>query len=143
MEDEARTVTATATTEALTEAWLRTVTAGRHEAVADLFAADGVLWGTMSARVRRTRADIVQYFAWFAHLEGLEVASVVHHPAVVGGDVHLNHALVTWRWTGQPAPVEARMSFVFRGSQLVALHSSNVPAPAPPGLEGEEEEEEA
>ncbi|KAG5182649.1 hypothetical protein JKP88DRAFT_208654 [Tribonema minus] len=127
-----------------TDLWLRTVTSGTANAARDtaqLYAPDGVLWGTLSEEVRDTPAEIFDYFDYFANKPHLRVSG--YRPLIrVDGDVALNTGYYTFTWddgsSGGTASKRARYSFVYRrdplaptGWTIIDHHSSAMPdAPA-------------
>ncbi|MBC7609294.1 MAG: SgcJ/EcaC family oxidoreductase [Polaromonas sp.] len=117
-----------------------------HDAakVSGLYAAEAVLWGTMSAEIM-TSADAVRaYFERTFHFNpppsvslGLNLVRVFGNTAVASGDYTLEFLIA-----GQSHLMPARFSFTYRlntgesGEKwlIVDHHSSLVPAAPPPVL---------
>ena len=120
----------------LTDQWVEKVTVENSPGeVYKMFANDATLVGTVSARLRRGQG-IKQYFEYFAKLPGISVVDRKDNVQCVTERVYLNNAFITWKWDGLDNPITARMSFLFRGDEIVSLHSSVLPSP-PNKLEGE------
>jgi len=121
-----------------TTAWVRAVTKKNNpRLVADQFCSDGILWGTVSQTIRggnEVGGDIEKYFDYFAKLPGLTVKKAEDNVAQVTGDVFVNNANVKWNSDAFDAPVNARMTFIYRrdkshanGWCIFELHSSGMP----------------
>jgi len=121
-----------------TTAWVRAVTKKNNpRLVADQFCSDGILWGTVSQTIRggnEVGGDIEKYFDYFAKLPGLTVKKAEDNVAQVTGDVFVNNANVKWNSDAFDAPVNARMTFLYRrdkshpnGWCIRELHSSMMP----------------
>merc|ERR1712194_23244 len=121
-----------------TTAWVRAVTKKNNpRLVADQFCSDAILWGTVSQTIRRGNevgGDIEKYFDYFAKLPGLTVKKAEDNVAQVTGDVFVNNANVKWNSDAFDAPVNARMTFIYRrdrahtnGWCIFELHSSGMP----------------
>ena len=121
-----------------TTAWVRAVTKKNNpRLVADQFCSDGILWGTVSQTIRggnEVGGDIEKYFDYFAKLPGLTVKKAEDNVAQVTGDVFVNNANVKWNSDAFDAPVNARMTFIYRRDKSHAngwcireLHSSMMP----------------
>ena len=115
------------TIEELTDKWIYNVTV-KHDpqAIADMFCKDGNLVGTVS-QVKRKGTDIKKYFDYFAKLPDIQVLSKKYIISQVKKNVFVNTAFIEWTWKGLPAPVTARMTFLFRGNCIFQLHSSTLP----------------
>jgi hypothetical protein len=111
----------------LTDRWIYNVTV-KHDpqAIADMFCKDGNLVGTVS-QVKRKGTDIKKYFDYFAKLPDIQVLSKKYIISQVKKNVFVNTAFIEWTWKGLPAPVTARMTFLFRGNCIFQLHSSMLP----------------
>merc|ERR1712086_872429 len=75
-----------------------------------------------------------KYFDYFAKLPGLTVKKAEDNVAQVTGDVFVNNANVKWNSDAFDAPVNARMTFIYRRDKSHAngwcireLHSSMMP----------------
>ena len=121
-----------------TTAWVRAVTKKNNpRLVADQFCSDGILWGTVSQTIRggnEVGGDIEKYFDYFAKLPGLTVKKAEDNVAQVTGDVFVNNANVKWNSDAFDAPVNARMTFIYRRNKshangwcIFELHSSGMP----------------
>ena len=121
-----------------TTAWVRAVTKKNNpRLVADQFCSDGILWGTVSQTIRggnEVGGYIEKYFDYFAKLPGLTVKKAEDNVAQVTGDVFVNNANVKWNSDAFDAPVNARMTFIYRRDKSHAngwcireLHSSMLP----------------
>jgi len=121
------TKTTELTIEQLTDKWIYNVTVKNDpQAVANMFCKDGNLIGTVS-QVKRKGEDIKKYFDYFAKLPEIKVLSKKYVISQVKKNVFLNTAFIEWSWKGLPAPVTARMTFLFRGNCIFQLHSSVMP----------------
>jgi hypothetical protein len=99
--------------------------------VAALFISLGILWGTVSRRLR-SGDDIFKYFLYFACLPDLTYSNMRHNILRVNKQISINNVLVNWTWTKDNKlvePVKARMTFVVdtQKGQIVELHSSILP----------------
>ena len=93
-----------------------------------MFGSDASLFGTVSRKYRM--GDMIkEYFNYFAKLPNISVIEKRYHVHHIGNNIYLNNAFVTWQWDGLPAPLVARMSFLFKGDHLRHLHSSTLPVP--------------
>jgi len=121
-----------------TTAWVRAVTKKNNpRLVAHQFCSDGILWGTVSQTIRggnEVGGDIEKYFDYFAKLPRLTVKKAEDNVAQVTGDVFVNNANVKWNSDAFDAPVNARMTFIYRRDKSHAngwcireLHSSMMP----------------
>ena len=111
----------------LTDKWIYNVTVKNDpQALANMFCKDGSLVGTVS-QVKRKGEDIKKYFDYFAKLPEIKVLSKKYVISQVKKNVFLNTAFIEWSWKGLPAPVTARMTFLFRGNCIFQLHSSVLP----------------
>ena len=117
---------------ALFDEWNAALATGDPEEVADLYAPDAVLLPTLSAQIRTTRAEIVDYFA---HLLPSEPQAVITQEiiTVLGRNDALNTGLYAFTLTqnGVQQQVPARYTFVYQRINGVWLiinhHSSLVP----------------
>eukprot|EP00903_Cladosiphon_okamuranus_P013383 g12471.t2 len=130
--------------EATTIRWKDTVTMGTPDAprkTADLYARDGVLWGTVSEEVRETPEEIYDYFDYFARLPNLRLSEYTPVSMRVYGDFATEAGTYTFAWVGADGSTmekRARFSFTFRRDPdsptawtIVEHHSSSMPtAPA-------------
>jgi len=126
-----------------TTAWVRAVTKKNNpRLVADQFCSDGILWGTVSQTIRGGKngggnevgGDIERYFDFFAKLPGITVKKANDNVAQITDDVYVNNANVKWNSDAFDAPVNARMTFIYRrdrahtnGWCIFELHSSGMP----------------
>ena len=110
--------------------WLDAVTAGQVPGVLALYAQDGVLVPTLSSHIRRTPAELEDYFEHFlaqspeAHLldwEGRQLGAI----AVASGHYRFN-----MRQQNPPQAVDARFTFVWRQQSadqwLILEHHSSL-----------------
>ncbi|CAM9337954.1 unnamed protein product [Ectocarpus sp. 12 AP-2014] len=121
--------------ELTTKLWADTVTLGTFDAprkAADLYAPDGVLWGTeafafddplweyASELVRNTPEQIYAYYDYFARLPELRLVEFTAAPARVRGDFASQSGTHTFSWRGAggqeeyTVEVRARFSLTFR-----------------------------
>ncbi|CAM9750168.1 unnamed protein product [Ectocarpus sp. 6 AP-2014] len=130
---------------ATTIVWKDTVTLGTDDApkkTAALYAADAVLWGTVSEEVRETPEQIYDYFDFFARLPKLRLVEYTPAPVRVYGQFAVEAGTYTFAWQGDDGKTvekRARFSFTFRRDKpgspqpwtIVEHHSSSMPiAPA-------------
>ncbi|CAM9417448.1 unnamed protein product, partial [Ectocarpus fasciculatus] len=130
---------------ATTIVWKDTVTLGTEDApkrTAALYAADAVLWGTVSEEVRETPEQIYDYFDFFARLPKLRLVEYTPAPVRVYGQFAVEAGTYTFAWQGDDGKTvekRARFSFTFRRDKpgspqpwtIVEHHSSSMPiAPA-------------
>ncbi|MCQ4081693.1 SgcJ/EcaC family oxidoreductase [Streptomyces sp. RB6PN25] len=117
----------------LFDRWNAALATGDADRVADLYAPDAVLLPTLSARMRTTRAGIVDYFAHF--LESRPVARIQQRvidvlDATSAVDTGLYRFTLTGK-DGTTSTVDARYTFVYelRGGRwlIVSHHSSALP----------------
>ncbi|OZA58726.1 MAG: hypothetical protein B7X79_01275 [Acidovorax sp. 17-64-282] len=106
--------------------------------IMELYAKDGVLWGTLSPTRRDTPAALREYFVnVFKALPGHNVTFGDQHIRVYGNTaINTGYYTFSFMRDGQPASLPARYSFTYvkSGDQwlIVDHHSSAVPpAPAP------------
>lgn len=115
------------------ERWVEAIMTTDPRTVAELYAEDAVLWGTVSPLLRTTREAIQDYFEHFMKLEKLNVA--YSNPQVrVLGDVAVNSGNYTFfhEADGAVRSIPARYSFVYRRApsgewKIIDHHSSRVP----------------
>ncbi|CAM9356947.1 unnamed protein product [Scytosiphon promiscuus] len=120
--------------------WKDTVTMGTPDAprkTANLYALDGVLWGTVSEEVRDTPEEIYDYFDYFARLPKLRLSEFTPVSVRVYGDFATQAGTYTFAWSGEdgaPKEKRARFSFTFRRDPesptawtIVEHHSSSMP----------------
>jgi len=111
----------------LTDNWIKAVTVEHNpEAISKLFCTDGNLVGTVS-QIKRQSVDIKRYFNFFAKLPGIRVIEKQYNISKITDNVSLNTAFITWMWDGLDKPINARMTFIFRGKCIFQLHSSALP----------------
>lgn len=120
---------------ALFDTWNAALATGNSAAVADLYAADGVLVPTVSNRVRATRAEVIDYFDHF--LAAAPRGSIDYRQIrVLDDDIAVDTGLYTFALPkAHPGPktVKARYTFVYRREgddwKIVSHHSSALPEP--------------
>ena len=126
-----------------TAAWVRAVTVKNSpRLVTDQFCSDGILWGTVSKEIRggahgggnEVGGAIERYFDFFAKIPGIQVKKAEDNVARVTDDVYVNNANVKWMHGGLEAPLNARMTFIYRRDEghangwcIFELHSSSMP----------------
>lgn len=120
---------------AATMTWGETLGLNDPDKIVLLYAADGVLWGTVSPTVRSDRASMREYFVTaFKALPGLKV-SFGQQLIRVYGDTAVNTGYYTFSYVkdGETKTLPARYSFTFVKDggrwMIVDHHSSAVPAP--------------
>src|SRR5580765_8601089 len=121
---------------AATAKWAQTLGENDPDKVLLLYAADGVLWGTLSPTVRADRAALRDYFVTaFKVLPGLKVTFGEQLIRVYGGTA-VNTGYYTFAYVkdGETKTLPARYSFTFvkdgENWMIVDHHSSAMPAPA-------------
>jgi uncharacterized protein (TIGR02246 family) len=109
--------------------WNAALATGDPQRVADLYAPDGVLLPTVSNQVRRTRAEIVDYFTTFlkAKPQGVIEDEIVD---VLDADTAVNTGVYRFTLTkdGKPQEVRARYTYVYElrdGKWLIVNHHSS------------------
>ena len=119
---------------AATAKWAETLAQNDPDTIIRLYAADGVLWGTLSPTVRSDRAALRDYFvAAFKVLPGLKV-SFGEQLIRVYGSTAVNTGYYTFSFTrdGEPRTLPARYSLTFvkdgANWMIVDHHSSAMPA---------------
>ncbi|WP_269859161.1 SgcJ/EcaC family oxidoreductase [Streptomyces sp. RPT161] len=119
---------------ALFDRWNAALATGDAHRVADLYAPDAVLLPTVSARIRTTRPEIVDYFQHFLQNKPVgriqrRIIKVLNRTAAI--DTGLYQFTLT-SGNGHKSTVNARYTFVYelRGGRwlIVNHHSSTVPA---------------
>jgi uncharacterized protein (TIGR02246 family) len=122
---------------AATAKWAETLGQNDPDKILLLYAADGVLWGTLSPTVRSDRAALRDYFvAAFKVLPGLKV-TFGEQLIRVYDNAAVNTGYYTFSYSrdGEAKTLPARYSltFVKDGAQwmIVDHHSSAMPAPPP------------
>ena len=139
---------ATTAVTAAVDAWISAFNAHDSARVADLYAAEAVLWGTLSAEIMTSAEAVCAYFERTFQFNppptvslGLNLVRVFGDMAVASGDYTLEFMIA-----GQSHLMPARFSFTYRlstsdaGEQggekwlIVDHHSSLVPAAPPPVL---------
>jgi uncharacterized protein (TIGR02246 family) len=115
--------------------WSETLAQNDPDKVVGLYAADAVLWGTLSPTVRADRAAIRDYFVGaFKVLPGIKV-SFGEQLIRVYGNTAVNSGYYTFAYTkdGEAKTLPARYSFVFvkdgQNWMIVDHHSSAMPTP--------------
>jgi len=123
---------------AATTKWGHTVGQNDPDKVVLLYATDGVLWGTLSPKLRSDRAGLRDYFvAAFKALPGLNV-SFGDQLIRVYGDTAVNTGYYTFSYgkDGETKTLPARYSFTFVKTggnwMIVDHHSSAMPTPPRP-----------
>lgn len=122
-----------ATTEiaALFDRWNAALQTGDPRIVAALYAPDAVLVPTVSNRVRRTRAEIEDYFAHFLTKDPR--GRIVQSNIRIYGDIAIDSGLYSFALTiaGVDVDLPCRYSFVYRRLgrdwRIVEHHSSVMP----------------
>ena len=118
----------------LFDKWNATLQTGNPDAVADLYAEEGVLLPTVSNKVRVGHKPIADYFEHFLQLKPKGTLDEVH-VYCYGGDVAINEGIYTFNLVkdGQPTSVQARYSYVYHKEggvwKIVSHHSSKMPEP--------------
>ncbi|MEN8215300.1 MAG: DUF4440 domain-containing protein [Pseudomonadota bacterium] len=112
--------------------WIDAVTRTEPETVAELYAEDAALWGTISPYLCTTTYEVRDYFEHFMVLDKLDAH--YHHPQVrIYGDIAINTGYYTFFYErdGKILSIPARYTFVYKreGDKwlIVDHHSSAVP----------------
>ena len=120
---------------AATMKWAQTLGQNDHDSVIELYATDGVLWGTLSPTVRADRAALRDYFVTaFRVLPNLKV-TFGQQLIRVYGRTAVNTGYYTFSYVkdGETKTLPARYSFTFVKDgekwMIVDHHSSAMPAP--------------
>jgi uncharacterized protein (TIGR02246 family) len=120
---------------AATMQWAQTLGQNDPDKVLELYAPDGVLWGTLSPKLRADRAALRDYFVTaFKALPGLKVTFGDQLIRVYGATA-VNTGYYTFSFTkdGEAKTLPARYSFTFvkQGGRwmIVDHHSSAMPTP--------------
>jgi uncharacterized protein (TIGR02246 family) len=123
--------------DALVAKWTEVFVEDNPERILALYAPDGVLWGTLSPKVRQGHDALRDYFvAAFKALPGHKV-TFGEQLVRVYGDTTVNSGNYTFSYVkdGETRSLPARYSFTFaksdKGCLIVDHHSSAVPAPPP------------
>jgi uncharacterized protein (TIGR02246 family) len=123
--------------DALVAKWTELFVDDNPDRILMLYAPDGVLWGTLSPKVRQGHNALREYFvAAFKALPGHKV-TFGEQLVRVYGDTAVNSGYYTFSYVkdGETKSLPARYSFTFakgdKGCLIVDHHSSAVPAPPP------------
>jgi len=116
----------------LTRMWLQTVCTRNPVAVANLYAPDGILVGTVAQRIKQTPAEIETYFDTFLAKQGIcgNITSTLtqEYP---GWAIDTGTYTFSWQENGKVVEVPARYTFVWKrtpkGWKIVNHHSSALP----------------
>jgi len=120
---------------AATMKWAQTVAQNDPDKVVPLYAADGVLWGTLSPTLRADRAALRDYFVTaFKVLPSLKVTFGEQLIRVYGGTaVNTGYYTFSYSKDGEARTLPARYSFTFvkdgENWTIVDHHSSAMPTP--------------
>lgn len=116
---------------ALFDRWNASLATGKAEEVAKNYAVDGVLLPTVSNKVRRTPAEIQDYFVHFLELKP---QGVINERSIrIYGDVAIDSGIYTFTISkdGKEDKVGARYTFVYRNKgddwRIIEHHSSKLP----------------
>src|SRR5262245_14477530 len=118
-----------------TAKWGETLAQNDPDKVVALYAADAVLWGTLSPRMRGDRAALRDYFVGaFKALPGLKVAFGEQSIRVYGTTaVNTGYYTFSYAKDGETKSWPARYSFTYVKNgdnwQIIDHHSSAMPAP--------------
>jgi uncharacterized protein (TIGR02246 family) len=113
-------------------AWDAALRQGDAAALVRLYAADAVLLPTFSNRVRRSHAEILDYFG---PLVALGPSATIDDASIrVFGDLAVHSGIYTFHFAVGPVrSAQARFTFVYRrtadGWHIVEHHSSAMPEP--------------
>jgi len=120
---------------AATAHWAQTLGENDPDKVVQLYSPDGVLWGTLSPKLRSDREALRDYFVTaFKALPGLKV-TFGDQLIRVYGNTEVNTGYYTFAFTkeGEAKTLPARYSFTFvkQGGKwmIVDHHSSAMPTP--------------
>lgn len=117
---------------ALSAAWMSAVCAHDVRQVVSMYAADGVLVGTVAQRIKQGRPDIKLYFDRFLAKPGLCGRFDSHLlQNYAGWGIHSGTYTFAWTENGRPVVVPARYTFVWKGTpegwRIANHHSSALP----------------
>lgn len=116
----------------VTKKWIYNVTKEKDPSIVyKMFASNAVLVGTV-AHVPRKGKDIYRYFEYFCALPKLKVIERKDYVQNLtnnkrGDNIIVNTTVMKWDWDGLENPINARMTFIFKGPEIVQLHSSAFP----------------
>ena len=114
--------------ESLFDAWNAALKTGDPQRVASLYAHDSILLPTMSNRVRRTPAEIVDYFEDF--LSNQPEGKLEDSNIRIFDDVAINSGVYVFSF-GDGSKARARFTFVYRWDEerwlIIDHHSSQMP----------------
>jgi uncharacterized protein (TIGR02246 family) len=123
--------------DAVVAKWAEVFVDDNPDRILALYAPNGVLWGTLSPKIRQGQDAIRDYFvAAFKALPGHKV-TFGEQLVRTFGDTTVNSGYYTFSFTkdGETKSLPARYSFTFtkgeKGCVIVDHHSSAVPAPPP------------
>jgi uncharacterized protein (TIGR02246 family) len=121
---------------AATMKWGETLGQNEPDKIVDLYATDGVLWGTLSPTLRSNRAGLRDYFVGaFKVLPNLKV-NFGEQLIRVYGNTAVNTGYYTFSYVkdGEPKTLPARYSFTFvkdGGNWVIVDHHSSAMPGAP------------
>lgn len=121
---------------AATAKWGQTLGENDPDKIVALYATDGVLWGTLSPKVRSDPAALRDYFVTaFKVLPGLKV-TFGDQLIRIYGDTAVNTGYYTFSYVkdGEPRTLPARYSFTFvreGGNWMIVDHHSSAMPPPP------------
>ncbi len=114
------------------ETWGEAVKSKDPGKVTELYAEDGILWGTVSPIIRPGHDLIRDYFVSFLAKENIR-GEFTDQNIRIYGDIAINSGSYTFKWieNGRNIEADARFSFVYRNIDgkwmIVDHHSSFVP----------------
>jgi uncharacterized protein (TIGR02246 family) len=120
---------------AAAQKWASVFAENNPDTILQLYATDGVLWGTLSSTVRSDPAALKAYFV--GAFQALPKATVAFGEQLIRvyGDTAVNTGYYTFSYTkdGETKSIPARYSFVYLRTgndwKIVDHHSSAMPAP--------------
>jgi uncharacterized protein (TIGR02246 family) len=124
--------------EAATRTWATAFNSCDIDSLVKLYDADAVFWGTSSPTIRKSPAEIREYFERGCSTNLHIQVAIGEQNIRIFGDTAINSGayMFTALIGGQPRPIPARFSFAYRKKDgqwlIVDHHSSALPAPPMP-----------
>ncbi len=110
--------------------WKEALESGNPDNVANLYADDGILWGTLSPVIRKETNAIREYFVKFATLENIQV-NFKNEEIRIYGNFAINTGYYNFSWieNNKTIDIPSRYTFVYKfqdGKWLILDHHSSV-----------------
>lgn len=117
--------------------WSSAVESGDPDRIVGLYAADAIFFPTLSPRIRRTPAEIRDYFTGtFLHFQPR--CTLLSPNIRICGEIAINSGIYEFSVAHHEEPITGRFTFVYRrdreGWKIIEHHSSALPVePLIPG----------